>query len=428
MTNHDLSTVRNSYSDLVREDRVHRRVYTDAAVFEMEMRRIFGHVWTFVGHDSEVPKPGDFKTDTFARRPIIMMRGDDERVRVFYNTCRHRGAKVCYEAYGNARSLRCMYHGWTYSKAGQLVGVPLRDRFRDFEPEQGFGLLQVPRIDSYRGFVFASTSTTGPSLRDFLGRGCHYLDLMCDRAPAGEIEVTRPIKCDFPGNWKLPLENYSDNYHPSVLHQSALEVGATIMKEKYGNRQFSMRNSAADYVERIYGSGHGIQDFAGTRGAMWMNAYDNPEYRKALSARVGPDRAEELADMDIHLVIYPNLLIHVRMNNFRVIRPLAVDRTEVWTYPCKLKGAPDDVNETLVLNTSHHVSAMGEIQVDDLQSYIWTQEGLQAEDMEWILLKLHGEDERVNEHGEFEWRGTSEEIIRSQYREWGRLMAAGELT
>ena len=132
--------------------------------------------------------------------------------------------------------------------------------------------------------------------------------------------------------------------------------------------------------------------------------------------------------MDIHLVIYPNLLIHVRMNNFRVIRPLAVDRTEVWTYPCKLKGAPDDVNETLVLNTSHHVSAMGEIQVDDLQSYIWTQEGLQAEDMEWILLKLHGEDERVNEHGEFEWRGTSEEIIRSQYREWGRLMAAGELT
>jgi len=107
-----------------------------------------------------------------------------------------------------------------------------------------------------------------------------------------------------------------------------------------------------------------------------------------------------------------------------VIKPIAVDRSEVWTYPCKLKGAPAEVNEALILNTSHHVSAMGEIQIDDLQSFSWIQEGLQSPAMEWVLLKLHGEEERINEHGEFEWRGTSEEIIRHQYREWARLMAA----
>lgn len=106
-----------------------------------------------------------------------------------------------------------------------------------------------------------------------------------------------------------------------------------------------------------------------------------------------------------------------------MIRPVAVDQTEIWTYPCKLKGAPTDVNETLCINTSHHVSAMGEIQVDDFHSYVWIQEGLQSGGTDWVLLKMHGEDERMNADGEFEWKGTSEEIVRSQYREWARLMA-----
>ena len=414
----------NGYAQLADGDRVHRRVYTDPAVFAAEMDRIFSRTWIFIGHESEVPKPGDFKTDTIGKRPIVLVRGKDNRVRALYNVCRHRGAKVCYEDYGNTNTFRCLYHGWTYDSTGKLDGVTLRERFQNFNPDDSFGLIPVPRVESYRGFIFASLAKEGASLKQHLGRGTHYLDLMCERAPDGEIEAGRPIKYDFRGNWKLQFENYSDNYHPAVLHQSALEIGIRMMREKYGDRVFNMKSSVSQYIERTYGAGHGMGDFCGGRGAMWMNAYTNPEYLKALGAKHGDNRAKELLDMDLHMMIYPNLLMHTRMNHYRVIKPLAVDHTEIWAYPCKLKGAPKDVNDTLFLNTSHHVSAMGEVQVDDLQCFAWVQEGLQVEDMEWVLLKLAGDNLHVNEHGENEWTGASEEMIRYQYREWAKLMGA----
>jgi phenylpropionate dioxygenase-like ring-hydroxylating dioxygenase large terminal subunit len=413
------------HNNLVQGDRVHRRIYTDPEIFDAEMRRIFATTWVFIGHESEVPTPGDFKTDTIARRPIILVRGDDGKVRVLYNVCRHRGAKLCHEAYGHGR-FRCLYHGWVYDSQGKLSGVPRREQFRDFDNDADYGLIAVPRVESYRGFVFASLSPHGQTLQQYLGRGMQYLDEMCDRAPDGEIEAVRPIKYDFRGNWKLQMENYSDNYHPAVLHQSALDIGIKMMKEKYGNRSLTeMAKAPGQYRERGYGAGHGMADFAGSRGGVWMNAYANPKYKEALAQKYGEARAGELVELDTHMMIYPNLLLHTRMNHYRVIKPLAVDHTEVWTYPCKLKGAPDDVNEINILNTSHHCSAMGEVQVDDIQCFAWVQEGLKVEEMEWVVFKLYGEDERFDENGEMECRGTSEGIIRYQYKEWARLMGQG---
>lgn len=413
----------DSYSELVRADEVHRRVYTDPAVFEAEMERIFCRSWLFVAHDSEVPNPGDFKTDTVAGRPIIVVRGNDRQVRVLFNACRHRGARVCYETYGSGRGFRCLYHGWMYDRAGKLIGAPMKERFQNFEPGDDFGLLPVPRVESYRGFIFASLSEAGVSLAEHLGRGRHYLDLMCDRAPDGEIEALRPIKYGYPGNWKLQLENYTDNYHPVFLHQSAFEIGMKMQKEKYSGISFKGLSEAV-LRERNFGRGHGMVDYGTTRGDTWMNAYEDPVYLTALERRHTPERARELRDLDLHMTIYPNLLLHTRQNHFRVVKPVAVDRTEVWGYPCRLKGAPERVNEVLVLNTSHHCSAMGEIQVDDMRGLAWVQEGLQADALEWLLFKLHGENEQVNEHGELEWSGAGEGVIRHQYAAWAELMAA----
>ena len=418
---------RSSFSQLVQGDRVHRRIYTDPAVFDAEMERIYGRTWVFFGHESEVPHPGDFKTDTLVKRPIIMVRGNDGHVRVLFNTCPHRGSKVCYEDYGTGTRFRCMYHGWTFDTEGKLLGAPLRDRFENFNPDPSFGLIPLPRVESYRGFVFVSLSPEGISLREHLGRGCEYLDEFCDRAPEAAIEARRPIKYSYQGNWKLQLENYSDNYHPPVLHQIALEIGARMLKDKYDSAKFSARSSRTDYFERGYGSGHGIADFGTGRGGNWMNSYFNPAYLAALEQRHSPERARELMELDVHLMIYPNLLLHSRTNHFRVIKPLAVDSTEVWTYPAALKGAPQDVNDALVINTSHHCSAMGEVQVDDMQVFNWVQSGLQNEAMEWLMFKLHGANERVDPNGEFQCESPSEGIIRYQYREWAKLMGGDDV-
>src|SRR6266542_1498482 len=89
------------FGALIKEDAVHRRVYTDPEIFAEEMRRIFGRTWVFIGHESEIPNAGDFKTDEIAGQPIIMVRDVDGGVRVLFNRCMHRGAVVCELVSGN---------------------------------------------------------------------------------------------------------------------------------------------------------------------------------------------------------------------------------------------------------------------------------------------------------------------------------------
>jgi benzoate/toluate 1,2-dioxygenase subunit alpha len=407
---------------LVEPDRVHRRVYVDPAVFALEMQRVFGAGWVFVAHESEVPAPGDFKTDRIGPLNFLLVRGADGQVRAFHNVCPHRGAKLCHAPYGQARGFQCMYHGWSFDLAGALEGMPLRERFQNFDAAE-YGLVPIPRLEGHRGFLFASLNPQVMPLPQYLGRAAHYLDLMVDRAPEGEIEAVRPVKYHYPGNWKLQLENYAENYHPAVLHGSALQVGVQVLREKFGDSAFTMREASARYIERALPHGHAMSDYAGTRGAIWLNAY-NDEYVAQLAARHGAERARAMRDMDLHMIVYPNLLLHVRQNHYRVIKPLRVDYTEVNAYPCRLKGAPDAVNERLIHNTAHHVSAVGEVQVDDMQAFRWVQEGLSCGGVDWVALKLTGEEEHVNADGELEWYGASEAMLRGQYEQWRALMTA----
>src|SRR5699024_10180174 len=100
--------------------RVHTDVYSDPKVFAVEMQRIFNRTWLYVGHESELPKPGNYKTAYLGLQPVIVSRGDDGQINVLYNRCRHRGAVVCREPKGFAHHFRCPYHGWIYGKDGHL--------------------------------------------------------------------------------------------------------------------------------------------------------------------------------------------------------------------------------------------------------------------------------------------------------------------
>ena len=406
----------SGYAGLVRPDEVHHRVYTDPQVFDAEMDRIFGRTWVFVGHESEIPRPGSFKTELVgARRPLLLVRDRAMRVHAFYNVCRHRGAKLCQDEYGTASSFMCLYHGWTYDTDGRFLGAPLQKRMRNFDPAAQ-GLVEVPRLACRRGFIFASLASDGASLDDHLGRAGHYIDMMVDRAPDGEIEAAYPVKYRYDGNWKLQLDNYADNAHAAVLHQVALGVG------RANNARYYANAGANSFMERTMPHGHWVGDYRGSRGITWMDAYDDA-YLAALERRVGDNRARELLELDLHVLIYPNLLLHTRTNHYRVVRPLRVDHTEVWTYPCRLKGASGRVNEHVIRYASHHTSPMGEIQVDDMQALGWVQEGMASNAIEWYGLRLDGIDEHVNPDGETESIDSSERALRNHFQEWQRLMA-----
>ncbi len=136
--------------------RVNRQAFTDPNILALEQKRVFESTWIYAGHTSEVPEPGDFRSRKVAGRPVILVRGTDNIVRVFLNTCTHRGTQVCREACGNAKSFQCFYHAWTFNNEGALIGVPGDDAYSDAFDRDALGLASPARVDIYRGFVFIS--------------------------------------------------------------------------------------------------------------------------------------------------------------------------------------------------------------------------------------------------------------------------------
>lgn len=406
---------------LVRGDAVHRRVYTDPAIFDLEMERIFQGTWVFVAHESEVPQPGDFKTETVGGQPLVITRDSAGLVNVMFNACRHRGATLSSLPCGNTNSLRCPYHGWTYRTDGELTGVPYREGFdAEFRPED-YPLLRPARVDSYQGFIFASMSPDVPDLQEHLGRAAHYMDLMVARAPEGRISAGKALKNKYLGNWKLQLENYSDCYHPTFVHQSLREAQLALAPKGEGLFQQSA-GFKRRHEERSFGRGHGMLNFHGSRAA-WRDISRDTEYVSALAKQHGPERARELAELDVHVVVYPNLLLQFQLNHYRIIKPVTVDETEIHSFPCRLVGAPDHVNEKILAYTARFVSPGGELQVDDLEAFAHCHAGLRTKALEWIIFPLTSGEEYENEHGELVNEGVSEMIQRGHYREWTRLLS-----
>ena len=102
------------FSKFFAPGRVHRQIYTDPAIFELEMERIFGAAWIYVGHESQVKNPGDYFATQIGRKPVVMVRDNDGTLNVVHNQCAHRGAMVVATEKGNAPEFTCCYHGWTY--------------------------------------------------------------------------------------------------------------------------------------------------------------------------------------------------------------------------------------------------------------------------------------------------------------------------
>ena len=137
------------------------------------MERLWASTWVYVGHDSQVPAPGDYFTTDIAGKPVIMVRHEDGSVRVLMNRCAHKGARVVSAVHGNTgKFFRCPYHAWAYNTDGSIRAIPLKggyDGTRMSECETGRGMVAVRNVEIYRGFVFARLSGRGPGFREYFG-------------------------------------------------------------------------------------------------------------------------------------------------------------------------------------------------------------------------------------------------------------------
>jgi phenylpropionate dioxygenase-like ring-hydroxylating dioxygenase large terminal subunit len=376
-----------------------------------------------------VRHPGDYVTTELGRQPVVMTRHRDGGVHVLLNRCTHRGAKVVNERRGHATRLVCCYHGWTFDTDGRLVTVPVPEGCAaDFDPA-GFGLARAPRVGEYRGFVFASLAERGPSFEDHVGPMKGNIDDLVDRAPDGELALDAGMhRYVYNGNWKLQVENVLDSYHVPFGHASTVNRQGVQFARREGDRigatvvETEKKQTAATWKERksyIAGNGHGwTSNTALDEGKRSSPAFD--EYKRVLAEKVGAARAQQILTPRLHnSLIYPNMSIMGLNIHVRVIKPLAVDRTEVAIYPIRLVGAPAAMNSGNIrlLNVTH--SAASFVQTDDLEAFVRTQKGLRSRLTDWVdISRGLGEEEADRELNATRALATHEMAVRAQYKAW----------
>jgi phenylpropionate dioxygenase-like ring-hydroxylating dioxygenase large terminal subunit len=316
-------------------------VYTDPEVYQLELERLFGRTWLFVAHESELPVPGSFVVREMGEESVIVGRGEDNRVRVFLNSCRHRGMRLACEDFGTVSMWRCQYHGFTYASTGEfmgtLIGAPYeRAAYPEGLDRKALHLIEA-RVDSYAGLIFATWSQSGQSLGDSLGDLRWYLDIVVGRA---EMEVVGvPQKWVLPSGWKPPSENFcADAYHTATAHSFLARLGL-VKGVDFGRDGY--------HVDA--GGGHGL----GVGVHVDNESYFPEELREEYASHLG---ADQLALLDrvknFHGNVFPNLSFlipnFIEVDGRRVSgmmlrqwQPIGSDKVQVWSWHLVERNAPE---------------------------------------------------------------------------------------
>ncbi|MEX7468220.1 aromatic ring-hydroxylating dioxygenase subunit alpha, partial [Mycobacterium adipatum] len=204
--------------------RIHRSALTSPQIFEAEREVVFNRCWLYLGHESEIPAPGDFVRRSVAGRSLIFVRSaKTSQIRALHNTCTHRGATVCRTDSGNGKVFQCFYHAWSFNTDGDLVGVPDRQGYGPGFRMEEMGLRPVAAVESYRGFVFVTFDPDAESLVDYLAGARDYLDLLVDESESDWEVVKGSNQYSINANWKLLVENSIDGYHAAPTHDTYMK-------------------------------------------------------------------------------------------------------------------------------------------------------------------------------------------------------------
>ncbi|MBA3489555.1 MAG: aromatic ring-hydroxylating dioxygenase subunit alpha [Longispora sp.] len=307
------------------------RYYTDPAIFAAEQRGIFESMWFCTARASELSKPGQFQTVQVGGESVLISRARDMSIRAFLNICRHRGATLCTEEFGEVkRTFRCPYHAWTYDLDGKLVAAPNLADMPDLDRVER-GLVPV-HVREWLGYVWVCLADEPPSFEaEVIGACAERLGTTeaIENYQVDLLDVGRRIRYEVKANWKLIIENFMECYHCATIHPELTEVLP----------EFARGYAAQYYVGHGAEFGPEIQGFTvdGAEGVDKIPGVTDGQDRRYYAITVKPQ---------VFINLVPDHVVVHRMY------PMAADRTIVecdWLYLPHVVANGKDVSGSVEL-------------------------------------------------------------------------------
>lgn len=345
---------------------VDRRIFSEQWIYEQELYRIFARSWLFVAHESQIPNSGDFLTTTMGEDLVIVCRQKDLSIKVFLNSCPHRGNRVCFADAGNSRRFVCNYHGWSFDNAGALQGMHEEYCYDEGDIDKSRqGLKQVAKVSSYKGLVFATFEENICSLDDWLGDFRWYLDMLLDNEEGGTELIGGCIKSEIGANWKFGVENFiGDAYHAGWTHDS----GARAMNDGQPFPAVDMQNSYHASV-----NGHGWEfGLEGVGDIMLLGRPKVLEYyekiRPQMAKRLGELRSKIFGSV-ASASIFPNVSFLPGISTFRQWQPKGPWKFELKTWVIVNKAMPEEIKEEITKGVMQTFGPGGAFEMDDGENW-----------------------------------------------------------
>ncbi|MCW2759277.1 MAG: hypothetical protein JWO46_3023 [Nocardioidaceae bacterium] len=428
---------------------VTRRVWSDDDLLDRELETIFATCWQYVGHESEIPEPGDYVVRKMGRNPVIMTRDENGEIRVHLNTCRHRGVPLCRADSGNTSHFRCSYHGWTYANTGELRGVTFQ---RDVYGREGIdktklSLFAPAQVDSSHGLVFATWAPDAPPLSEYLGDIAWYLETVFDKYPEGLEVVGTPVRNVIKANWKTEGENISgDGYHTTVTHASAFDLGLFATEKdlvklsdevapKFTGRTVTTPQGHSMRIQRLPLVLEGNHYF-GYPPQMW------PGFDERLS---GAQQSVMSALSVGHGSVFPNMSfienfktnvdgpdLHARYVRITVRYPIdATSCEELWFYLCPVGADPAwaRLSQLAYMRTN---GPSGLFEIDDTENFVGISEASVGDIARNLAVTLEGGFHHPETPADLGWPGSvvdgdkTERTIRAFHARWRELVRPDE--
>ena len=359
---------------------ISREIFVDAEIYRRELEAVFTRAWLFVGHESQIPNPGDFYSSRMGEESVILCRDKKGAVHVFLNSCRHRGMKVCRYDQGNTSLFTCPYHSWSYTTEGKLQGVPqYRSLYDGSLNRDEWSLIEVAKMKVYKGTVWATWDAEAPEFETYMGDALVHLDqvLDCRDGRPGGSEVIGVHKWVVPANWKFASENFlGDTYHnPSHRSVDLIGIGPASKTGQVGRRN-DAELEAARHIWVSFPQGHGVHSAIAPEDNFYANSYQNDpeidEYFRSAHEKRKKRLGEDARLLPFTGTLFPNTSYHGRQpRGLCVWHPKSPTETEAWRFFLVDADAPEKVKDYLRHYYMRYSGPAGMTEQDDMENWLY---------------------------------------------------------